>query len=86
MKQIVAEAAHQLLSDISMEKKGAAYVKAGIERDRLSKLKSQGINSIQKNGQTVDIDNELSRLDRQERTFGRSAARDFGKQFGSDGR
>lgn len=86
LKQIVAEAALQLLSETSMEKKGAAYVKAGIERDRLSKLKSQGINSIQKNGQTVDIDNELSRLDRQERTFGQSAASDFGKQLGSDGR
>ena len=86
LKHIIAEAALQLLNETSMEKKGAAYVKAGIERDRLNKLKSQGINSIQKNGQTVDIDNELSRLDRQERTFGRSAARDFGRQLGSDGR
>ena len=86
LKHIIAEAALQLLSETSMEKKGAAYVKAGIERDRLSKLKFQGVNSIQKNGQTVDIDDELSRLDRQERTFGQSAASDFGKQLGSDGR
>lgn len=77
--------AHDVFNEC-MEKKGAAYVKAGIERDRLSKLKSQGINSTQKNGQTVDIDDELSRLDRQERTFGQSAASDFGKQLGSDGR
>lgn len=83
LRDIVKESVKRVLNEISTDMKGAAYVKASNEMDRLQAMKDKGISTFKKNGQTMSVGNELNRLKRQQEFFGNSLSRDMAEKYGS---
>lgn len=70
-----------VLNEISQQPKAGGYVKAKDSIRKLQKMRSDGQRTYNKNGRTVDIDNEISRRERQMDTFAKGLGRDLANEY-----
>lgn len=78
LRRIINEA---VTNEISQQAKAGGFVKANNELSRLRGMKNQGQHNFMKNGRLVDVDNEISRRERQMDTFGDGLAHDLSMEY-----
>lgn len=72
------------LNEISQQAKAGSFVKANNDINRLNNMRVNGQKTYNKNGRTVDIDNEIGRRERQMRTFGQGLSHDISMEHGKN--
>lgn len=72
------------INETSLNKKLGSMVKSDSEMRRLKDMLNNGQTTMQKNGKTVDIENELKRKGRQKDTFAKGGAKDIALQYDAD--
>ena len=72
------------LNEISQQAKAGGFVKANNDINRLNNMRRNGQKTYNKNGRSVDIDNEIGRRERQMRTFGQGLSHDISMEYGKN--
>lgn len=73
-----------IMNEISQQAKAGGLVKADQVLDNLRQARNKGQKQINKNGRVVDVNDEISRKERQQKAFGRGLAHDLSLEVGKN--
>lgn len=81
LHSLIAESVITALNELDQRTKASGMVNAQHDMNNLQAMKRNGQTTFNKNGRTVDIDNEISRRNRQINTFGNGLAHDLSMEY-----